>query len=92
MYSLPGQTSPNPSEYAKLVGLANAESIAVLMRETAISKSGSQTPQQGWQFAEEMRSAPSQVNNPRRPRQPKMGPLKAKSVEQHPTERHNTRS
>lgn len=91
MYSLPGQTSPNPSEYAKLVGLANAESIAALMREMAISKSGSQTPQQGRQPAEEIQSAPSQVNNSRRPRQPKKGPPKAKSVEQHSAKRHNAR-
>jgi len=74
MYSLPGHPSPNPNEFAKLVGLANAESIAAMLRETAISNSGSQTPRQARRPAEDIHSAPSLVPSSRRPRQPKKDP------------------
>ncbi len=91
MYSLPGQMSPNPLEFAKLVGVANAESIVAMMRETAISQSGSQRPRRGRRPAEDVQSAPSLVPSYRRSQQSKGGPPTDIAVEPPSAKRRNAR-
>jgi hypothetical protein len=68
MYALPGQANPDTRELAKLIGLANAQSLMVLMQETAISNSDTQTPRQRRRAADDVRSAPSLAHSSRRAR------------------------